>query len=82
VDLIEALIARRPPKLQDELDASAYEVTRQLADEHRIDPETYARAVEVFGPKGVVDIVLLVGLYLTTCAIINAFDVAAPEPTR
>jgi 4-carboxymuconolactone decarboxylase len=78
-DVIQSLVSRRPPDLQDEQEASAYEFTRQLADEHRIESETYARAAEAFGPKGLVDIVLLIGLYLTTCAIINAFDVPAPE---
>jgi hypothetical protein len=81
-DVIKALTSRLPPVLQDEQEASAYEFTRQLTDGHRIDPETYTRAAEAFGLKVVVDIVLLIGLYLTTYAIINAFDVSAPEAIR
>jgi 4-carboxymuconolactone decarboxylase len=81
-DVIQSLVSRRPPDLEDEQEASAYEFTRQLAHEHRIDSETYARAVEAFGPKGLVDIVMLIGLYLTVCAIINAFDVPAPTPSE
>jgi 4-carboxymuconolactone decarboxylase len=45
-------------------------------------PETYARAEEALGHKALVDMVLLIGLYLTTCSIINAFEVPAPEPGR
>jgi 4-carboxymuconolactone decarboxylase len=78
-DVIQALVAGRRPELEDEQEASAYEFTRQLAYEHRIDPEAYARAAEAFGPRGLVDIVMLIGLYLTTCAIINAFEVPAPQ---
>jgi 4-carboxymuconolactone decarboxylase len=78
-DVIEALVSRQPPDLQDEQEASAYEFTRQLMDEHRIDTETYAQAEEAFGHEGLVDIVLLIGLYLTTCSIINAFEVSVPE---
>ena len=32
-----------------------------------------------FGNKGLVDIVMLIGLYIATCAIINAFEVPVPE---
>jgi 4-carboxymuconolactone decarboxylase len=77
-ETIEALVSRRPPELQDDQEACAYELTRQLIDEHRIDSDTYARAEEAFGHKALVDIVLLIGLYLTTCSIINAFEVSAP----
>jgi 4-carboxymuconolactone decarboxylase len=81
-DRIQALASRRPPHLRDEREASAYEFTRQLTYEHRIDSGTYARAAEAFGHKGLVDMVLLIGLYFTTCAIINAFDVPVPEAIR
>jgi 4-carboxymuconolactone decarboxylase len=77
-DVIQALTSGERPDLPDEQEASAYEFTRQLTDEHRVEPETFARAEQAFGRKGVVDIVLLIGLYLTTCSIINAFEVPAP----
>jgi hypothetical protein len=32
--------------------------------------------------KGVVDMVLLIGLYLATCSLINAFEVPAPDPIQ
>jgi 4-carboxymuconolactone decarboxylase len=78
-ETIQALTSRRPPDLQDEGEAAAYEFTRRLTDDHRVDSETYARAAEAFGQKGVADLVLLVGLYLATCSIINAFGVRVPE---
>lgn len=81
-EVIEALISRRPPELSDEQEASAHELTRQLTDEHRVDSATYERAAAAFGPEALVDIVLLIGLYVTTCALINAFDVPVPEPAR
>jgi 4-carboxymuconolactone decarboxylase len=81
-EVIQALVSRRPPDLRDEPEASAYELTRQLTHEFGIDSETYARAARALGPKGLVDMVLLIGLYFTTCAIVNAFDVPAPEATR
>jgi 4-carboxymuconolactone decarboxylase len=81
-DVIQALVSGRPPQLQNAQEATAYEFTRQLTYGHRVEAETYAQATKAFGDRGVVDIVLLIGLYLTTCAIINAFDIRAPDAIR
>jgi 4-carboxymuconolactone decarboxylase len=81
-DVIRDLASGRPPDLDDEREATALEFTRQLTNEHRVEAETYRRATAAFGHKGVVDLVMLIGLYLTTCSIINAFDVRAPEAVR
>jgi 4-carboxymuconolactone decarboxylase len=51
-DVIQALVSGRRPELEDEQEASAYEFTRQLAHEHRIDSGAYARAAQAFGPRG------------------------------
>jgi 4-carboxymuconolactone decarboxylase len=81
-EVIDAVISHRPPDLPDEDEASAYEFTRQLIHQHRIDAATYARAADAFGHEGLVDMVMLIGLYVTVCAIINAFEVPAPEESR
>jgi 4-carboxymuconolactone decarboxylase len=77
--VVQALASGRLPDFQSEQEAIAYEFTQQLTQDHWIDPGTYARAERAFGQKGLVDMVLLIGLYLTTCAIINAFEVPVPE---
>jgi 4-carboxymuconolactone decarboxylase len=79
-DVIETVASGGTPDLEDEQEASALAFARELARDHRVEPEAYAAAERAFGRRGVVDIVLLVGLYLTTCAIIDAFEVPAPEP--
>jgi 4-carboxymuconolactone decarboxylase len=78
-DVIEALASGGTPALADEQEASAFALARELTRDHRVGPQTYTTAERAFGHRGVVDIVLLVGLYLTTCAIINAFEVAVPN---
>jgi 4-carboxymuconolactone decarboxylase len=80
--VIEALVSGQPPDLQSEQEASAYAFTWQLTNKHRIDADTYARAEQAFGHKGLVDMVMLIGLYITTCCIINAFEVPVPEAIR
>lgn len=79
-DAVRLLATGQVPGGLSEAEESAYLFTHQLAAERRVDPETYARAKAAFGDKGLVDIVLLVGLYLTTCAVLNAFEVPVPVP--
>ena len=61
----------------DEL--AAHRFTAQLVRDHRVDDEAYAAAVESFGRDGVLDMVHLIGMYLATSALLNAFEVPAPE---
>jgi hypothetical protein len=62
-----------------EQEASAYDFAWQLTHKHRVNIDTYSRAADAFGHKGLVDIVMLIGLYMTTCSIINAFEVSIPK---
>lgn len=78
-DAVKSLAAGQVPGGLSEQEESAYAFARQLAAERRVDPETYARAKAAFGDKRLVDIVMLIGLYLTTCAVLNAFEVPVPQ---
>jgi 4-carboxymuconolactone decarboxylase len=80
--VIEAIASGHSPDFDSEQEAIAYEFTSQLTHEHRVDPDIYEHAARQFGNKGLVDMVMLIGLYLTVCSIINAFEVPAPKVTR
>jgi 4-carboxymuconolactone decarboxylase len=62
-------------------DLSAHEtagrVAQQLSAGHRIDDELYREAQNAFGAKGLFDIVALIGVYHSVCAILNLFEVPA-----
>ncbi len=60
----------------DEL--AAHRFTDQLVRTHRVDDEAYAAAEQAFGRDGVLDMVHLIGMYLATSAMLNAFEVPAP----
>jgi 4-carboxymuconolactone decarboxylase len=77
--VIGALASGDPIELDSEDETTAHRIAWQLAHAHRIESPIYERAVQIFGHKGVVDIVMLVGLYMTACAIINAFEVPVPH---
>ncbi len=76
--IVQALAAGQSPEGLSEQEAAAYEFSKQLAADHRIDPATHARAKAAFGDKGLVDIVMLAELYLMTCATLNAFEISVP----
>jgi 4-carboxymuconolactone decarboxylase len=73
-DVIDALVAGEEPDFHNDQEAVAHEFTRQLIGRHRVMADTYTRAEQAFGHKSLVDMVILVGLYLATCSLINAFD--------
>ena len=77
-DVVKSLAAGQLAGGLSEQEESAYEFAHQLAAKHRVDPQTYARAKAAFGDKGLVDITMLAGLYLVTCATLNAFEVPVP----
>jgi len=59
--------------------AAAHDYTRELAPDRRVDDATYRRAVDVLGRRSVIDMTHLAGIYLATSALLNAFEVPAPE---
>ena len=77
--IIDAIIAGQTPEGLSEPEAAAYEFTRQLATTRRVDAATYAQAQATLGDKGLVDIVMLAGLYMMTSAVLNTFQVPVPE---
>ncbi|MGD0962501.1 MAG: hypothetical protein ABSA57_01215 [Candidatus Acidiferrales bacterium] len=47
---------------------------RELFDQRKVSSETFAHALRLFGPRGVVDLTELMALYSQTAAELNAFD--------
>ncbi|MDR6955443.1 4-carboxymuconolactone decarboxylase [Ancylobacter sp. 3268] len=77
--VIEDLVAGRTPDGLSDQGLLAHRFARQLTEERRVDEVLYRDAEAAFGPKGLVDLVYLVGMYLLTCALLNAFEIPAPE---
>ena len=76
--IIEAIAARKRPAFDHGAEASAYDFMWQLTHNHAVDNATYLQAAREFGEAGILDMVVLTGLYLTVCAIVNAFEVPVP----
>jgi hypothetical protein len=51
---------------------------RQLLSRHHVAPETYVRAVELFGDREALDLATEIGDHAATAGILNAFDQQLP----
>ena len=77
-ETIEAIKHRRPTAGLEERDAAVIALGRQIWRDHRVDSATFANAKALFGPNQLVDLVLLMGNYAGTAALLTAFDMQLP----
>ncbi len=75
---IQALVAGNSSDDLSQKERVAHRFARQLASEHKVDPDLYREAESMFGRTGLVDMAYLVGMYLLTAALLNAFEIPAP----
>jgi len=75
---ITALVNGRLPHDLSAQERIAGRVAQQLSTGHRIDDGLYREAQKAVGATGLFDIVALVGVYHSVCAILNLFAVPAP----
>ena len=87
----EALMEKVPPQVIDvikhrdstkglyETYAAIFELGREIFGKHKLSSETFARARRQFAPQQLVELVLLMGNYAATAALLCAFDMQVPE---
>jgi 4-carboxymuconolactone decarboxylase len=73
-EIIDAVKFRRPLTKAGEKELVIVQLGRDVLRTHKVDSETFARAVKLFGHQGVVDIVSLMGNYAATTMLLNAAD--------
>jgi len=78
-EIITAIKVGEQPKFEDSRDLAAYQLAIDLHRTRRVSPETYDRAVAVFGEQGVAELVGLCGYYTLVSMTLNAFDVPLPS---
>src|SRR6187399_738220 len=72
--VIDAIKYRKSTAGLDETDATVIELGRQIFRDHKVTPETFAKAKALFGPAKLVELVMLMGKYAGTAALLTAFD--------
>jgi 4-carboxymuconolactone decarboxylase len=73
-NVIDVIKHRRGTTGLDETDATVIELGRQVWRDHKVKPETFAKAKAIFGPNKLVEIVMLMGNYAGTAALLTAVD--------
>jgi 4-carboxymuconolactone decarboxylase len=72
--VIDVIKYRNSTEGLDETDAVVIALGRQLWRDHRVTSQTFAKAKALFGPHKLVDLVLLMGNYAGTAALLTAVD--------
>ena len=73
-DVIDVVKFRKPVTGLGEKEATLIQLGREALQKHKVSPETYAHAINLFGMKGTVDLVALMALYTMTAVQFNTFD--------
>ena len=72
--VIDVIKYRKPTTALSETEATVIELGRQLWRDHKVTSETFAKAKQLFGPHKLIDLILLMGNYAGTAALLTAVD--------
>lgn len=68
---------KKPDNMKDD-EAIVWEFTTQLRRDHNVDDAVYAKALEKFGEKGIVDLIAVNGYYTVVSMTLNVARVSPP----
>jgi len=78
-EIVDAIRRRTPLDALPEADAVMITLVREALRDHRVTPETFARARDLVGIKALVNYVSLIGNYASTAVLLTTFDQQLPE---
>jgi 4-carboxymuconolactone decarboxylase len=73
-EVIDVIKHRRSTAGLDETDATVIELGRQVWRDHKVKPETFAKMKALFGPTKLIELVMLMGNYAGTAALLATVD--------
>jgi len=73
-EIVDIIKYRRDTGGLAEADAIVIDLSREIFGARKVAPATYARALQQFGRRKLVDLVALMGNYAATAALLTAFD--------
>ncbi len=76
---IDAIKHRKPLDGLDAVDAIIIQLGRETFGARKVTPAIYAKALQQFGVKGLIDLVALMGNYAATAALLTVFDMQLDE---
>jgi len=78
-EVIDVVKYRKPTQGLDETYAAIIELGRQTFGDHKVTSECFARVKKLFPPQKLVELVMLMGNYAATAALLAAFDMQVPD---
>ena len=72
--VIDAIKHRESTAGLDETEATVIELAHQIFRDHKVTPDLFAKAKALFGPNKLVELVMLMGNYAATAALLIAVD--------
>ena len=78
-ETIEAINARKVPKLSDPREAMAHQLASELLANRGLSEATYGAAEKLFGLESLVALVAAVGQFSMVSCTANAFDLTPPD---
>jgi 4-carboxymuconolactone decarboxylase len=76
---IDALAEGAEPIGLKEEELLASQVTKRIATDHKLPDALFRKAQETFGNRGIVDLLVLAGCYVTVCSMLNSFEIPVPR---
>jgi 4-carboxymuconolactone decarboxylase len=77
--VIEAIRMRRRPAAMPPDESALYDFCTELHAAHGVGDAAYAKAVELFGEPGVVELMAISGYYVMVSMVLNVAEVTLPE---
>jgi 4-carboxymuconolactone decarboxylase len=81
-EIIESLKQSRQPSFADESEALVYEYARQLHTHGTVEAALYEKAVQAWGPQGVVELTAVIGYYTMVSMTLNVHEIPMPDEAR
>ena len=78
-EVIDTIKYNREPKGLSPEETVIIRLGRQVIREHKVDSDLFAEAVKLFGRKGVVEMVTVMGDYIMVGMVLTAIDQHVPE---
>jgi 4-carboxymuconolactone decarboxylase len=72
--VIDVIKYRKSTAGLTDADATVIELGRQIWRDHKVSSELFAKAKTLFGPNKLIDLVLLMGNYAGTAALLTSVD--------
>ncbi len=74
-ELIESIRSRETPQKMDERESVTYALTTQLLSNNRVDDGTFTAGLDLFGKKGMSELVSAIGFFVMVAAVLNAYEI-------